>query len=77
MRDYGLFERNDWGPVLRKAKPRPGMMVQRLDRLDSYYSLVPFEANRGTVAMAAVDGRWGDYMQAALLPKPQRAQAPG
>jgi hypothetical protein len=70
LRDYGLFDRKDWS-ALRKAKPKPGVMVQRLDRLDSFYALVPFEGNKGTLAFAAVDGRWGDYMQAALLPKPQ------
>lgn len=70
MTDYGLYERKDWSKVLREAKPVTPMMVQRLDRLDSFYFIVPFRANRGTVALASVDGRWGDYLQSALLPKP-------
>jgi hypothetical protein len=49
--------------------------VQRLDRIDSYYALVPFETNKRTVALAAVDGRWGDYMQAVLLPRAQPARS--
>ncbi|QSQ22724.1 hypothetical protein JY651_47795 [Pyxidicoccus parkwayensis] len=71
LREYGLLERKDWAQVLGQARPQPGVMVQRLDRLDSFYALVGFEAKKGTVAFAAVDGRWGDYMQATLLPKPQ------
>jgi hypothetical protein len=71
LRDYGLLERKEWSAALRSAKPQPGVLVQRLDRLDSYYALVPFDTNRGTVAYAAVDARWGDYLQAVLLPRPQ------
>ena len=70
LREYGLLERKDWG-VLREAKPQPGVLVQRLDGLDRFYAVVPFDSDNGTVAFAAVDGRWGDYMQAVLLPKPQ------
>jgi hypothetical protein len=75
LKQYGLFQRKDWGAVLRKAKEQPGVLVQRLDRIDSYYALVPFETNKGVVAFAAVDGRWGDYMQSVLLPNPQKAGA--
>ena len=75
LKQYGLFQRKDWGAVLRKAKEQPGVLVQRLDRSDSYYALVPFETNKSVVAFAAVDGRWGDYMQSVLLPNPQKAGA--
>jgi hypothetical protein len=73
LNQYGMLERKDWRAALSKAKAQPGVLVQRLDRIDSYYALVPFETSRGPVAFAAVDGRWGDYMQSVLLPKPQRA----
>lgn len=75
LKQYGLFERTDWKAALSKAKEQPGVLVQRLDRIDSYYALVPFETNKSVVAFAAVDGRWGDYMQSVLLPKPQKAGA--
>ena len=75
LREYGLFERKDWGGILRKATPQSGTTVQRLDRLDSFYSLVPFQAGKATVAFAAVDARWGDYLQSVLLPKPQVERA--
>lgn len=71
LREYGLFERKDWAATLRRAKPASGVMVQRLDHADSFYSVVPFQSGKGTVAFAAVDGRWGDYLHAVLLPKPQ------
>jgi len=71
LRDYGLHERKDWAQALRQATPQPGVLVQRLDRLDSFYALVAFQAKKNTVAFAAVDGRWGDYQQAVLLPKAQ------
>jgi hypothetical protein len=69
LRDYGLYERKDWGPALRRARAGRSLLVQRLDRPDSYYRLVPFRAKNRTVAVASVDGRWGDYLQAVLLPK--------
>ncbi len=75
LREYGLLDRKDWGQSLRQAKPQPGDLVQRLDRLDSYYALVPFLVKKNTVAIAAVDGRRGDYLQSVLLPKPQEARA--
>jgi len=75
LEQYGLYERKDWRAALSKAKAQPGVLVQRLDRIDSYYALVPFAANGRTVAFAAVDGRWGDYMQAVLLPRAQRARS--
>lgn len=70
LKQYGLYERKDWR-ALRQTKAERGVLVQRLDRLDSYYWLVPFRGSRGTVALASVDGRWGDYQQAVLLPKPR------
>jgi hypothetical protein len=75
LEQYGLYERKDWRAALSKAKAQPGVLVQRLDRIDSYYALVPFETSGRTVAFAAVDGRWGDYMQAVLLPRAQRARS--
>ena len=38
----------------------------------SYYFLVPFQAKRRTLAFVSIDGRYGDYLQSALLPKVDR-----
>jgi hypothetical protein len=75
LEQYGLYERKEWRAALSKAKAQPGVIAQRLDRIDSYYALVPFATNGRLVAFAAVDGRWGDYMQAVLLPRAQRARS--
>jgi hypothetical protein len=69
LKEYGLYKRKEWRPALRGARPARPLLVQRLDRLDSYYWLVPLRKERGTVVVASVDGRWGDYLQAVLLPK--------
>jgi hypothetical protein len=66
---FGLAERKDWAALLAKAKPAEAVTVQRLDRPHEFYSIVPFRIARGTAAVAAVNARWGDYQQAALLPK--------
>ena len=71
LKEYGLYERKDWGRALRGAQPAHPLLVERLDRLDSYYWLVPLRTKRGTVVVASVDGQWGDYLQAALAPKPR------
>jgi len=69
LRAYGLHERKDWQHVLERARPGPGVMVQRLDRLDSFYSLVPFQVDQRAALLAAIDGRWGDYLQSVLVPE--------
>jgi hypothetical protein len=71
LQEYGLYGRKDWGRALRGAEPARPILVQRLDCLDSYYWLVPLRKERGTVVVASVDGRWGDYLQAVLSPKPR------
>jgi hypothetical protein len=71
LRAYGLYERKDWAQTLGQSRPSPGFLVQRLDRDDSFYSLVPFRTKRGTTAIASVDARFGDYLQAVLLPRPR------
>ena len=41
------------------------MLVQRLDRIDSFYYIVPFTDDRGEARTAvSVDARFGDYRQA-------------
>ena len=77
MRAHGLYERSDWARVLASASPSPGRLVHRLDRDDRFHYLVPFRSPRGTVAIASVDARTGDYQRAALLPKrdPTRVSA--
>lgn len=69
LKRHGLFERTRWREALAGGPGRP-QLVQRLDRLDTYYYIVPIGPNERTVtAAAAVDARFGDYQQAIALPR--------
>jgi hypothetical protein len=62
--EYGLTDREEWSVPLR-GKPGPPTLVQRLDRIDSYYYLVPFADGSGeNRAVVSVDARFGNYRQA-------------
>ena len=70
VREYGLLERKDWASVFERTEPTTPTMVQRLDVADSFYTLVPFVDGRGTAtAVVDVDGRFGNYRQAMVLPE--------
>jgi hypothetical protein len=68
LKEYGLVERKEWHGVLQKGEPSSAIVVERLDRPNNFYSLVPFVRGRGVVAYVSVDARSGDYLQSALLP---------
>jgi hypothetical protein len=68
LQGYGLYERPGWKAALQRTKPGQPLLVQRLDRPDQYYYIVPLEASRRRVPVAAmVDARYGDYRQAAAI----------
>jgi hypothetical protein len=69
LRDYGLLARPSWKKSLAHTKPGKSVLVQRLDRLDTFYYIVPMQASaRAVSALVCVDGRFGDYRQAIALP---------
>jgi hypothetical protein len=71
LREYGLYEREDWREVLDGAEPGEPVLVERLDRRGSYYYIVPMGRDgREMAAAARVDARFGDYLQAVALPEP-------
>jgi hypothetical protein len=66
---YGLREQEEFARALDGAKPAPGRLVQRLDRTDSFYYLVPMvrdERPSAVVSVGALDAR---YHQAAIAPE--------
>lgn len=67
-REHGLLERPAWANRLAgQAVGRP-VLVQRLDRVDSFYWIVPVgDPERGTPAAVSIDARFGDYRQAIGL----------
>jgi hypothetical protein len=69
LQRHGLPERKSWKAALDRAEPGTPVLVQRLDEIDSYYFIVPFERPRkGVTAAVAVDARFGNYRQAIALP---------
>jgi hypothetical protein len=72
LKAFELLKRKEWGHNMRNAKPTESLLVQRLDHMDSFYALVPFETKEGIVALVSVDGRSGEYMQSVKLPKPEK-----
>lgn len=68
LRDYGLYERENWAKVLQGARPGEPVLVQRLDREDSFYYIVPLIARQRRAPLAvSVDARFGVYRQAIML----------
>jgi hypothetical protein len=69
--EYGLYERGDWRGTLEAAEPRDPVLVERLDRTDDYYYVVPRGPNGEQMSAAVnVDARFGDYLQALAFPGP-------
>jgi hypothetical protein len=67
---YGLRERDLWARAFRDTQAGDPVVVERLDRSDTYYYIVPWERRGRMTAAAAVDARFGTYLQAASLPRP-------
>ena len=79
LKAFGVADRQEWGAILRGTQPGTPTLVQRLDRLERYYYIVPFLRSRGkATAFALVDGTQGDYRQCAgvRVPTPVRTQTP-
>jgi hypothetical protein len=71
LKAYGLYDRSPWREALRNTSPGEPILVQRLDRLDSFYYIVPMQASENQVpVLASVDARSGYYRQAVALPEP-------
>lgn len=69
LKSFGLLERDSWKKSLANTSPRQPILVQRLDRLDSFYYIVPMtnKTGKATPVLVSVDGRYGDYQQAISL----------
>ena len=66
----GLHDREGWADALKSARPGDAILVQRLDRLDSFYWIVPMLRQRSLSAAVSIDARYGDYRQSVRLPEP-------
>ncbi|MGD1057533.1 MAG: C39 family peptidase [Solirubrobacteraceae bacterium] len=70
LRNEGLDRREDWSYALKSARAGQPILVQRLDRLDSFYWIVPLTRQRRPAAAVSVDARSGGYRQAMHTPEP-------
>lgn len=71
LKQYGLHERKSWAKFLADTIPGRPMLVQRLDRRDTFYYIVPMKGKKRTIpALVCVDGRFGNYQQAARISDP-------
>jgi hypothetical protein len=67
----GLTERDGWRQALAGTELGEPVLVQRLDRADSFYWIVPRQRDGLTTVVVAIDARFGDYQQARALPSPE------
>lgn len=69
---YRVAQRPEWQTPLDGVRPGEPQLVQRLDRVDSFYYLVPILKSGDRVsAITLVDGLDGTYLQAAAIGKPR------
>lgn len=68
LEEVGLLERKSWSKALDGTQIGQPVLVQRLDRPDSFYWIVPRTRGNLTTAVVNVDARYGEYMQARALP---------
>ena len=69
IRAYGLSEREGWNKSLANTKAGDPVLVQRLDRVDDFYYVVPMlKPKKPPSVLVSVDARFGDYRQAAMIP---------
>ena len=67
----GLLDRENWRKALERTEVGDAVLVQRLDRADSFYWIVPQVRDGVPTAVVNIDARFGEYMQARALPDPQ------
>jgi hypothetical protein len=60
----GLLEDPVWRAALRQANAGTPLLVHRLDRLQSFYYLVPFKRRRTVTVQALVDPGSGEFLEA-------------
>jgi hypothetical protein len=70
LRELGLNKREGWAEAVKGARAGTPILVQRLDRLDSFYWIVPMNRQRKTSAAVSIDAKSGAYRQSYSLPAP-------
>jgi hypothetical protein len=68
LRQYRLYDKPSWSNALSKTTPGKPLLVQRLDRPDSFYYNIPMQASQQRApVMVSVNAHSGAYRQSMLL----------
>jgi hypothetical protein len=68
LQQAGLLAHPQWSGLLNVVRPANAVLVQRLDRGDSYYWIVPAIDTQGSLRAAVrFDARFGNYQQAIAV----------
>jgi hypothetical protein len=71
LKSAGLLSHPVWAKVFDEVRTGEPLLVQRLDRPDSYYFIVPTLDERGKLrAAVGVDARFGNYQQTMAARNP-------
>lgn len=72
LEDSGLLAHPRWSNILGGLHPIEPVLVQRLDRVDTYYWIIPAADQQGGLQAAVrLDARFGNYQQAITVPHPE------
>jgi hypothetical protein len=71
---YELLRRSSrWNPGLESAEPQQPLVVQRLDRNDDYYHIVPFTRRGRVTARMIIDSRESRFSEIAAIESPDQS----
>jgi hypothetical protein len=74
---HGLVRHHAWRASLESVHSHEPMLVQRLDRIDDYYHVVPIGRSPAEITAAvSIGARYGHYRQAARLAKKSKRSLP-
>ena len=66
LQAQGLTTRTNYSQVLKRARPGTPLLVRRLDRLHSFYYIVPMQDKGGVALLVLVDATTGDFQRSAI-----------
>jgi len=70
---HGLHDTKQLTGALRNAHPGTPILVQRLDKVDTFYYLVPMQRGGESTALVSIDGLYGTFNGAHGLAEPTRS----
>jgi len=67
LKDFEMSDNYNFKEILNSVLPGNPVMVQRLDRKDEYYYLVPMKTSKKHVnCLVSIDGRFGTYRESSF-----------